>query len=82
MNTTLTHQEFYRELLNFRDLMGDRKFWAKSYDTRELAKKGFGITYLNTAPASNEIASHFEAALWEYDKREQLMFKAGLTAIS
>ena len=82
MDTNLTHQDFFRELLAFRELMGDRNFWAKSYEKRELAKKGFGITYLNTVPASDQIASHFEGTMMEYDKRELLMFKAGLTAIS
>lgn len=77
-----THQDFIRELMEFRQLMGDRNFWAKTPKLRDIAKKALGVSYLNTIPASDAMASHFEAALWEYDKREQLMFKAGLTKIA
>lgn len=68
-----THAEFIRELHHFRDLMGSRKFWDLPFEKRDLAKRGFVLTYLNTFPVSETIAGHFMANMEEYDKREHMV---------
>ena len=75
-----TEQDFNRELLTFRELMGDKRFWAKPEWKRQIAIKALGVVYANTPP-SDRVLSHFEAALLEYTKRETLMLRAGLTTI-
>jgi hypothetical protein len=78
---TFTPQDFFREVLEFRKLMGDVRFWAKSSTERNVAIKALGVVYLNTSPASDQVASIFEGTIQEYGKRELLLLKAGKTTV-
>jgi len=73
-----THEEFYRELRAYRDLMGDRGFWQKDYENRQIAIKAITLVYFNTEPTDDKIANSWEAAINEYTLREGLMLKHGL----
>ena len=81
MSTYLTQEDFNRELLTFRGFMGDKKFWAKPASQRDVAVKAFGFAYVNTQPMSDFLVSMFEGTLREYNIRESLLLKAGLTTI-
>jgi hypothetical protein len=71
-NYQFTRQDFLRELLAFRDLMGSKTFWAKSEEIRNLAVRGFSFVYFNADLQPVDI-SFFEATLTEYARRETYM---------
>lgn len=77
----ITHQQFFTEVMEFRKLMGDRAFWAKSIDNRNIAKKALGIAYLNTTPIADKIADIYMATMAEYDQREQYLVLGGKASL-
>lgn len=80
MSYQFTRQDFFRETLNFRELMGSKTFWAKSPEERERAIKGYGFVYTN-CPVEEDVASIFVSTMTEYTKREGMMLFAGLTKL-
>jgi len=73
-----TREDFFRETLNFRDLMGSKSFWAKTDEERDRAVRGYGFVYTN-CPLEQVIITTFCATMQEYTKREGMMLFAQLS---
>lgn len=81
-NVVFSKAEFLTELGRFRELFGDRRFWAKTEDERQQAIKGLMHVYFNIDPKidveKEHIAAGLHAALFEYGKRMELLIKHNL----
>ena len=77
---SVTPNYFISELLAFRELMGDRRFWARPADQRQIAIKAFGLVYFNTDPLTETVTNQFEATMREYVIRESMMTRDGMIA--
>lgn len=75
-----TRADFLREFHAFRQLMGERTFWAKPFGVREKAVKGFSFVYLNADLLPEDVTT-FDSTLQEYGARERMSFMAGLTTM-
>ena len=73
---------FNEEVCAFRKLMGDKSFWAKTPEQRQLAINGLGYVYLNlahddgtplNADETERIAITFDSTMIEYTRREWLV---------
>lgn len=68
---------FYQECSRFRKLMGEKSFWDKPLEIRELAPRALGIVYVNLEPKSTEENEQgivlFEITMDEYNRRERFM---------
>lgn len=82
MSVAFSKAEFFTELGRFRELFGDKKFWAKSSEERQAAIKGLMHVYFNIDPKvdieKEAVATGLHAALYEYGKRMELMIKHGM----
>lgn len=81
MNTPpFTKEEFVTELLRFRDLFGQKSFWARPSVDRQAAIGGLTFIYFNLDPSvdTEPIAVSLKAALYEYILREGLMMTHGM----
>lgn len=81
-DTYFTEKEFFAQIVEFRKLMGDKRFWEKDIYTRQLAIDGLGHAWLNTRGDNGELPTkeqndrwaemHF-ATIEEYTRRERMV---------
>lgn len=80
--TVQTIPYFYEEICRFRKLMGEKSFWAKSPEQRELAIRGLGYVFLTLTKEdgsaldkkeNEETALTFETTMQEYYMRERII---------
>lgn len=78
----LTIAYFNEEVCRFRQLFGERSFWQKTPEQRQLAVDGLGYVYLNlahedgsalTAEETERVAITFDSTMQEYSRREWLV---------
>lgn len=74
--TQFTRQDFMRETLNMRELMGSPAFWAKDSATRQAALHGYSHVFFNS-DLSEQDMSTYHSTLFEFTKREGMMALAG-----
>lgn len=79
---TTSIEYFNSEIMGFRELMGQKSFWKKTPEQRQIAIDGISYVYLNlanddgTALTSEDIskaARILESTLSEYSQREFMM---------
>jgi hypothetical protein len=77
---------FRQECVTFRKMMGDKSFWAKPIDQRELAQKALGVVYVNLSNEDNSALSEadnqaainlYEVTMNEYNRRERMLLFDG-----
>ncbi len=77
MNTTFTKQEFYAEILRFREYFGSKEWWTKSVEQRDLCIKGLSHMYFNLVDIPQKefetISSTFQGTLAEYNRRATML---------
>lgn len=73
-----TQKEFLAQVMNMRELMGNREFWAKDSETRQKAINGFNHCYLNAGPLDKNMISYYVSTMKEYTLREGMIEIAGL----
>lgn len=81
--TTFTVKEFHEQVLEFRKMFGDKRFWAKSSAQRNTAQEALSFAYLflekSTPQAEiNRCASLLTQTLTEYSRREMMMIEHGM----
>lgn len=73
---------FKEELMRFRQLMGDKSFWAKTQDQKDLAIKGLAFIYFNVEPDNGgpvdatfiqQMADLYQNTMNEYARRQTMM---------
>ena len=69
-----TREDFLRETTNFRTLMGDKAFWAKSQVDRDRAVTGYGFVYINADLAEDDINT-FHLMMDQYLRRETMYLR-------
>jgi hypothetical protein len=73
----ITKEQFFNEIIYFRELMGSKSFWELPLKQRDNAVAGLATTYIlvNTSNKEEieECAQMFESAKYEYDRREQFL---------
>jgi hypothetical protein len=69
-----TLQDFFTQAGYFRQLMGDKTFWAKADNVRQEAINGLTYIYTNTKTDSKEdeetLINIFTSTVSEYTRRE------------
>lgn len=82
MNEFFTYDYLRSEVVNFRQLFGSRDFWNKSPEVRGRAIKALYHVYFNLEPKiGNEAADLIRDTMFEYAKRETMLFLGGQTSI-
>jgi len=75
MNITIDY--FNSEVCQFRKLMGDKAFWTKTPEQRQIAIDGLTYVYLNLSNSTQEEINHaaitLDSTLTEYTKRESML---------
>jgi hypothetical protein len=78
---SFTTQEFSKQVVEFRQLFGDRRFWAKPSPERQKAVDGLTFAYTNTKTVTPEeersLKTLFGATITEYVRREGMMASYG-----
>jgi len=82
MDVTFTVKEFNEQVVEFRRMFGDKKFWALPSAKREVAQKALGHAYLFLEPSTSQTdvnicAEHLSNTLTEYNRRELMLLTAG-----
>ncbi len=78
---TFTEKEFNAQVCEFRKLFGDKLFWAKSSEQRDIAVKALGMAYLflEKSPQAtvDRCADILQQTLTEYNRRELMLLTIG-----
>jgi len=73
----LTPKYFRKQLLEFRRMMGDKKYWELSDDGQntkiDLAFKGLFHVYIETKNLTDDDKMHMEAIVFEFSQRKMLV---------
>ena len=81
-----TLNEFFEQVLYFRDLMGSKSFWVKPEDFRKKAVSGLTFIYTNTktdTPKDEEtLVNVYTATINEYNYRESMAFVSELLGLT
>lgn len=82
MDATFTVQEFNQQVTEFRQMFGDKKFWALPSEKREIAQKALGHAYLflELSTPKNDVdrcAEILTQTLNEYNQREFMILTHG-----
>jgi hypothetical protein len=81
---TFTEKYFFEEVRRFREMFGDKTWWAKPEEMRDKCVDGLALVYLNienedgsriTDEQIKRWASIFEATTMEYERRKMMLLR-------